>query len=95
MLRIFATKQFKKSLQRLKRAGLLKKKTEEKLTYAVDMLASGKKLPKPYKDHQLKGALAAYRECHLQGDLLLIYTYAQEGLVLVLVDIGSHAAVFK
>lgn len=27
-----------------------------------------------FKDHQLKGKLSAYKECHLQGDVLLIYT---------------------
>jgi len=30
-------------------------------------------LPNGMNDHALKGVLAGYRECHLDGDVLLIY----------------------
>ncbi len=34
------------------------------------------------------------RECHIQGDLLLVYKIEQGVLVLALLDIGSHAYLF-
>ena len=31
------------------------------------------KLEPKYKDHQLKGELKEYRECHIEPDWLLVY----------------------
>ena len=55
------------------------------------MLAQGKKLPPEYKDHQLQGELQHYRECHIKGDLLLVYQIRKAELLLVLVEIGTHS----
>ena len=40
-------------------------------------------------DHQLTGSLTAYRELHIEGDWLLLYTIEAEGTV-VLARTGSH-----
>ncbi|MDO4699015.1 MAG: type II toxin-antitoxin system mRNA interferase toxin, RelE/StbE family [Pasteurellaceae bacterium] len=32
-------------------------------------------LPARYQDHQLTGEWKFYRDCHIQGDLVLIYKY--------------------
>ena len=40
------------------------------------------------------GELFGYRECHIKGDLLLIYKIEKENLILILVDIGSHSQLF-
>jgi mRNA interferase YafQ len=53
------------------------------------LLAHGKKLPTEYKDHQLRGELEQYRECHIKGNLLLIYQLRK--MELLLVDIGTHS----
>jgi mRNA interferase YafQ len=95
MYKIIRTKDFEKSIHRLKRAGKYKKSTKEKLISAIDILAAGNVLPEKYRDHKLKGDLASYRECHIQGDLLLIYQIRDDLCILVLVDIGSHAYIFK
>jgi len=36
------------------------------------------KLPGTMKDHALQGSLSAFRECHLSGDVLLIYTHEND-----------------
>jgi len=41
----------------------------------------------------LQGEYAKFQECHLKPDLLLIYCI--EDNILKLVDIGSHAELFK
>ena len=46
-----------------------------------------------YKDHQLKGNLREYRECHIKPDLLLMYSLSDG--ILELVNIGSHSEIFK
>ena len=32
-------------------------------------------LPENYQDHALVGEWKGYRDCHIQGDLVLIYQY--------------------
>ena len=59
------------------------------------MLARGEMLDAKYRDHKLQGDYAGYRECHIRADLLLIYQVRERLLVLVLVDIGSHAYLFE
>jgi mRNA interferase YafQ len=61
------------------------------LIEAIDLLAAGKELPAAYRDHQLNGELRQYRECHIRGNLLLVYQVRENELMLVLVDIGTHS----
>ena len=93
MYLIKRTKDFEKSFKKLKRVGLTKK-TRDTLEFVIDNLASNKKLEEKYKDHQLRGELGFFRECHILNDLLLIYKIEKNELILVLVDIGSHAQLF-
>jgi mRNA interferase YafQ len=93
MYEIVQTKRFSKSLKRLVRSGL-KQSVLRDVQNTIDKIAAGEKLDKGYKDHQLQGELAAYRECHIQGDLLLIYQIVDKELVLILIDIGSHSELF-
>jgi len=86
-------KDFEISAQRLKHSGI-KLSVKKKIEQTIDILANGQKLPLSYKDHSLNGELSKYRECHIKGDLLLIYKIEKENLILVLVDIGSHSQLF-
>lgn len=45
-----------------------------------------------YKDHALAGNWAGCRDCHIKPDLVLIYEKRDNDLVLI--RLGSHAAVF-
>lgn len=93
MYQIFYHKNFKKSLKKLVRSGL-KESTQEDIKTAVRIIASGKKLDVSYRDHTLIGEFSLYRECHIRGDLLLIYQIVKKELVLIVVDIGTHNDLF-
>lgn len=87
----FPTKQYEKSFKKLKHSG---KFNETELNKAIDILCRGEKLNSTYQDHDLHGEYFGYRECHIQGDILLIYRVEGNKLVLVLFDIGSHSELF-
>ena len=93
MYQVIATTQYEKSLRKLVKAGL-KKKAQDEIALAIEIIASGSALPSQYRDHKLKGEFKDYRECHIQGDLLLVYQIVKDELVLVLLDIGTHADLF-
>ena len=61
----------------------------------IPILLSGKKLPRKYKDHQLKGKFSKFRELHIQPDGLLIYTKNDTELILTLSRTGSHSELLK
>jgi len=88
---IYRTKDFEKSYKKIKHSGYLKKQTKLKLQKIIDILASGKGLPEEFDDHQLTGNLKNYRECHIKGDLLLVYQVQKTELILILVDVGTHS----
>lgn len=56
------------------------------------LIANDGPLGPEWKDHPLKGAWAAHRECHVGGDFLLIYRI--EGGTIVFDRIGPHSDLF-
>ena len=65
-----------------------------KVHEAIEILASGNVLPGKYHDHALSGNYQGARECHIGPDWLLIYSIADETLVLELLRTGSHSDLF-
>ena len=63
------------------------------LQEVVDALAENILLPEAYHDHSLHGEYEGCRECHIRPDLLLVYRYEGDDL-LVLERLGSHAEIF-
>lgn len=61
----------------------------------IILLAKGELLPPIYRDHQLKGRLSAFRECHIKGDWLLVYRVIEDRLILSLHSTGTHANFFE
>ncbi len=61
----------------------------------IEKLANGEKIDKKYRDHSLYGNYKGVRECHLEPDLLLLYQYKEEILVLLLTILGSHSEIFN
>lgn len=49
------------------------------------------RLPGTMRDHALIGALSGFKECHLDGDVLLIYTHERD--VVMLYRVCDHAAI--
>lgn len=50
-------------------------------------------LPKKYEDHPLKGDLKGFRECHIFGDLVIIYKRNNKEINYY--RIGRHQDLFK
>lgn len=65
-----------------------------KLEAVISILESGERLAPKYLDHQLKGNLNDFRECHVQNDILLTYQKKENVLILLLVNIGTHSSTF-
>lgn len=91
MYQIRTTKRFRKSLKRFAHD----KKLLAEVEHCTKFLLRGTPIPAHYRDHRLSGSLAEYRELHIRPDTLLIYKKYEYDLVLVLVDVGSHAKLFK
>lgn len=89
MLSIRTVARFRKSLKKISKSGSF---DQEKLEDIIQTLSHEEKLDRSYQDHSLTGAMSAYRECHIEFDLLLIYKL--ERGILVLVNIGSHPDLF-
>ena len=89
-MRIVWTSQFKKDYKRAGKQG----RPLEKLKDLAKKLAQSKKLDAKYRDHVLKGKTAKKgdRECHIQGDWLLVYRKAKDALIFV--RLGSHSELF-
>lgn len=66
---IQTTRRFRKDYIKLKRSG----KKMQKLQTVMNMLIDGKILESQYRDHPLQGEWKKFRECHIEGDWLLIY----------------------
>jgi mRNA interferase YafQ len=94
MYQIKPTKSFVKSYKKIKKSGI-KTPILKELEEVVFVLAAGQKLPVSYRNHKLTGELSEYQECHIKGDLLLIYKIEKNNLILILADIGSHSELFK
>lgn len=80
--------QFKRDVKRLLKRG----KDLNKLKEIIENLVRVRELPRRTRDHPLKGTLKDCRECHIEGDWLLIYRI--EGSELSLVRTGSHSDLF-
>lgn len=83
------TKQFKKDYRLLHKQG--------KSVYFdefINILANDEPLGASYKDHELKGDYAGYKECHIKPDLLLIYKKQNDTLILTCLRLDSHNDLF-
>lgn len=89
ILKIKFTKQFKKSRKKFMSSGDFNINLVDELIFK---LANKEELPTKHHDHVLKGNWNGYRECHIQSNLLLIYKYEDEELILT--DIGTHSELF-
>ena len=87
-----------KSTQFKKNYKLAKKQNKDLplLAWAIDQLAGDIPLPANWRDHQLKGNMKRYRECHIggSGDWLLVYEKRETELILYLVGTGTHIELF-
>lgn len=84
------TKQFKKDLKRY----INQPNKLIELNKVMRMLENEIPLPKKYRDHKLHGEYEGCRECHLEGDFLLV-RYDEESNTVALYRLGSHSELFS
>ncbi len=89
-LEVKYSSKFKKGLKLAAKRGL----DISLLENVVEKLKNRIPLEEKYKDHQLKGKMSKYRECHIQPDWLLVYLIEEDILVLTLIDTGTHSDLF-
>jgi len=84
--------QFKKGRKLAKKRGL----DIASLRWGIGQLAQDIPLPRNWKDHQLKGNMKRFRECHIggSGDWLLVYEKQEYEMILYLLSTGTHAEIF-
>ena len=85
---------FLKNWEKLSRSG---KHDMNRLKEAMMLLiANDAPLPPEWKDHPLKGELDGIRECHIKGDLLLVYQIRNKGEreLVVFLGAGTHSEIF-
>ena len=95
MRKVQESNQFKRDLRRLGR-GIYRSllvRPDGELWQVVRILASNNTLPAKYKDHPLHGNREGSRDCHIRPDLLLVYKYEGDELIL-LEMLGSHSEIF-
>lgn len=83
------TGQFKKDLKRYKHK-------EDKITALEEilkLLRAGKTVPSKYNPHPLTGNYKGHMECHMEGDLLLIWLDPDSDII-YLVRFGTHSELF-
>ncbi len=90
MLKLETTVQFRRDYKRMMKRGCKR----ELLENVIDVLLEEKTLDVKYRDHELKGDYAGFRECHIQPDWLLIYKVDHGNLILTAARTGSHADLF-
>ncbi len=91
MLRVLYSKKFDKSLVKLVHGGLIRR---EEVAEIILLLRENKPVPTGYRDHALKGRMVPFRECHIRGNILLVYQIIDDELLLNVVNIGTHAQIF-
>jgi len=65
----------------------------DELKLVLLALVNDQTLDAKFRDHDLTGDWAGYRECHVKPDLLLIYRKSEPDL-LRLARLGSHSELF-
>lgn len=64
------------------------------LKEVLALLIADALLPPSRRDHPLQGDLQEFRECHIAGDILLIYAKSDKLNELTLDKIGTHHEIF-
>ena len=88
--KVVFTRLFRKQLKRIKKRG----RSNQKIRNTILCLSRGQDLSERFRVHKLKGLFKGMYELHIEPDLLLIYEYKHDILVLKLIKIGSHSDLF-
>ena len=93
MRRVVYSGIFQKEWKRLNTSGLKNiDSIRESFDYAQKCLRKGEKLPDRYHDHPLKNDKEERRDCHIVGDLVLLYKLTETKLILY--RINTHSEIY-
>jgi mRNA interferase YafQ len=70
-------------------------KDTSKLKRVITLLIEDKPLPEKLHDHSLIGNYSGSRDCHIEPDLLLIYTLSDDNTHVTFERTGTHADLFS
>lgn len=90
MRNILRATQYKRGLKRFRHVP----DVLNEIAHLIDLLAADAPLPAKYCDHALHNNWEGCRDCHVRPDVVLIYRKTVDGLVLMLLRVGSHSEVF-
>ena len=95
MLEVVKTKSFMKDFKDVIKSSKksVANRINKRLQFAIQELSEQRPLPKDYYDHKLNDnkLFDGYRDCHILGDLVLLYKIDGKQLELILLRIGSHS----
>lgn len=90
ILDLYFTSRFKKDYKLMLKRGMNAAQFET----VVELLRRCQPLPERYRDHDLSGDYAGFRECHILPDWLLVYRVEEDRLLLTLFRTGTHSDLF-
>lgn len=61
----------------------------------LEKLRLGEQLEERYQNHKLSGVFEGYHECHIKGNLLLVYHIDPDVDTVTIFDLGSHSEMFE
>ena len=91
MLEAKRTTKFKKEFALAEKRG----RDMDKLAVVMDLLINEQPLPPERVDHILRGNYNNYRECHIQGDWVLIYRIYPSQRTVLFHRTGTQSDLFK
>ena len=90
MRKVQESRRFQRDKKRIERSGRYVSALEKRFKPAVASLANDEPLDSSYYDHELKGEMKGFRECHILFDLLLVYRYIGDD-ILILERLNTHS----
>jgi mRNA interferase YafQ len=90
MLNPKRTSRFKKDYKKYQKSG---RYNIDDLNNIMKKLINEEELDPADKDHQLKGRLSDFRECHIAHDWLLMYKI--DGADIIFTRTGTHSELFE
>jgi mRNA interferase YafQ len=82
-------KKFRKDIEKLKLSG---RRDIKKLRSVMNEIISSAKLSVVLRDHPLEGKWKGCRDCHIEGDWILIYEKTDD--MIIFYRTGSHSELF-
>ncbi|HEU5117601.1 MAG TPA: type II toxin-antitoxin system YafQ family toxin [Isosphaeraceae bacterium] len=89
-LRLRPTKAFERDLKRLQKRG----KDMSRLRDVLERIRNDFALEPRHRDHPLSGEWSGWRDCHIEGDWVLIYRVDRDSGEVLLGRSGTHSDLF-